>query len=133
MEFLLSVTATAGLRGVTRKVTLLYHHCLPLLGWGGGAWTHAAEKQTCFPSDSPAAGPAKDSLCEHGATDQSREHIHCRMLGSAYSLHKWLNPEGWCWAPAKPTDITGRSTFSAHLGSSPNLLSQEPPATDTFS
>lgn len=44
MEFLLSVTATAGLRGVTRKVMLLYHHCLPLLGWGGGAWTHAAEK-----------------------------------------------------------------------------------------
>lgn len=32
MEFILSVMATAGLRGVTRKVTLLYHHCLPLQG-----------------------------------------------------------------------------------------------------
>lgn len=44
MEFLLSVTATSGLCGVTRTVALLYHHCLPLLGWGGGAWTYAAEK-----------------------------------------------------------------------------------------
>lgn len=32
MEFILSVMATAGLRGVTRKVMLLYHHCLPLQG-----------------------------------------------------------------------------------------------------
>lgn len=44
MEFLLFVTATTGLRGVTRKVMLLYHHRLPPLGWGGGAWTHTAEK-----------------------------------------------------------------------------------------
>lgn len=79
MEFLLSVTATT----VTRKVMLLYHHCVLLLGWDEGAGHMLLRKQTCFPIDSPATGPAKDSLCEQGATDQSREHGGGHMLGSA--------------------------------------------------
>lgn len=60
VEFLLSVTATT----VTRKVKLLYHHCLPLLGQEevGRAWTQIAEKRDSFPKDSPAAGPAEDPL-----------------------------------------------------------------------
>lgn len=86
MEFLLSVTATT----VTRKVMLLYHHCLLLLGWGEGAGHMLLRKQTCFPIDSLATGPANNSLCEHGATDQSREHRGCYMLGSAYSLYRRL-------------------------------------------
>lgn len=65
MEFILSVTATAGLRGVTRKVMLLYHRCLPLQGGLGVHGHMLPTKQTHLPNNSPAAGLAKDSFCEH--------------------------------------------------------------------
>lgn len=127
MEPFLSVTATAGLCGVTREVMLLYYHPLPLLGWGRGAWTPAVEQTDilCLPSDSPATGLAQDSLCEHGATDQGREHAHCQVLSSQVD-----NPEGWCWVLTKPTNMTERSTWTVHLGLNPHLLFQKPPVMD---
>lgn len=47
VEFLLSVTATT----VTRKVKLLHHHCLPLLGrcGVGGHGYRLLRKETAFP------------------------------------------------------------------------------------
>lgn len=45
MEFLLSVTATT----VTRKVMLLYHHCLLLLGWGESAGHMLLRNKHAFP------------------------------------------------------------------------------------
>lgn len=133
MEFILFVMATAGLRGVTRKVTLLYHHCLPLQG-GLGVHGHTLlTKQTHLPSNSPAAGLAKDSFCEHWATDQSRERVSCHMARQHLLSSQVVNPEGWCWGPEKPSDIAGRSTCLVHLGWGPNLLSLKPSAIDTFS
>lgn len=65
MEFLLSATAIAELPGAIREVTLLHHHCLPSSGrWVGMRGHMLLRKQTHFPNGSPAAGPAKDSLCE---------------------------------------------------------------------
>lgn len=134
-EFLLPVTTTTGLCGGTRKVKLLYHHCLPLLGCvcGWCAWTHAAEKTDTLSQWQPCSWASQGfPLWAWSHRPKQRTHTlpHARqcLLSSQVA-----NPQGWCWALAKPTDITGRSICSVDLGSSPNLLSLKPPATDTFS
>lgn len=117
MEFLLSVTATT----VTRKVKLLYHHCVPLLGWDGmgGHGHRLLRKERAFPKTALQLGQLRIPLGtqSHGAKQRPRTQPHTRhcLLSS---------PEGWYWALASPTDTTGRSSCSGHRGSRPNLLQE---------
>lgn len=117
VEFLLSVTATT----VTRKVKLLYHRCLPPVGWNevGGHGHRLLSKETAFPNSALQLGQlripsgtrrhrAKQRLCTQPHTR------HCRLS----------SPEEWYWALAKPTDTTGRSNCSGYRGSRPNLLQE---------
>lgn len=107
MKYILSVTATAGLHDVSRKVTQLYHNCLHV--WGGlGVHRHQLlTKQTHLPNNSPAAGLAKGSICEHQATHQSREYESCHVDREHLLSSQVPNPEGWCWVLAKPLTSLG--------------------------
>lgn len=115
VEFLLSVTATA----VTRKVKLLYHHCLPLLGRDGvgGHGHRLLRKETAFPKTALQLGQLRipSGTWRHGAEQRPHTQPHMRhcLLSS---------PEGWYWA--KPTETTGRYNCSGDRGSRPNLLQE---------
>lgn len=119
VEFLLSVTATT----VTRRVKLLYHHCLPLLGQDGmrGHGHRLLKKETVSPKTALQLGQLRipSGTRSHGAKQRTHTQPHTRhcLLSSPVG-----NPKGWCWALAKPTDTTGRSNCSGHHGSTPNLL-----------
>lgn len=119
VEFLLSVTATT----VTRKVKLLHHHCLPLLGrcGVGGHGYRLLRKETAFPKTALQLGQLR--IPSGIVMEQSRGHTqshtrHC-LLSSPVA-----NPEECCWALAKPTGTTGTSDCSGHCGSMPNLLQE---------
>ncbi|OWK52134.1 hypothetical protein RLOC_00005383, partial [Lonchura striata] len=117
VEFLLSVTATT----VTRKVKLLYHHCVPLLGWDGvvGHGHRLLRKERAFPKIAPQLDQLRipPGTQSHGAKQRPRTEPHTGhcLLSS---------PEGWYWVLAKPTDTTGRSNCSGHRGSRLNLLQE---------
>lgn len=116
VEFLLSVT---------RKVKLLYHPCLPLLGrcGVGGHGHRLLKKETVFPKTALQLGQLRipSETRSHRAKQRTHTEPHTRqcLLSSAVA-----NPEGWCWALAKPTDTTGRSNCSGHRGSRPYLLQE---------
>lgn len=112
VEFLLSVS---------RKVKLLYHHCLPLLGWDevGGHGHRLLRKETAFPNSALQLGQLRipSGTQSHGAKQRSHTQPH--------TMHCLLSsPEQWYWALATPTDTTGRSKCSGHRGSRPNLLQE---------
>lgn len=119
VEFLLSVTATT----VTRKVKLLCHHCLPLLGQDGvgGHGHRLLRKETAFPKTCLQLGQLRipSGTRSHGAKQRPHTALHTRhcLLSSPLA-----DPEGLYWVLAKPTDTTGRSSCSGHRGSRPNLL-----------
>lgn len=116
VEFLLSVTATT----VTRKVKLLCHHCFPLLGrcGVGGHGHRLLRKETAFPQTAEDLLWDTEPWSKAEDTHTQPHTRHC-LLSSPVA-----NPEGWCWALAKPTDITGTSNCSGHRGSRPNLLQE---------
>lgn len=116
-EFLLTVTAIT----VTRKVKLLYHHCLPLLGRDGvgGHGHRLLRKETAFPKTALQLGQLR---IPSGTWSHRAEQRPCTQPHTRHCLLS--SPEGWYWALAKPTETIGRYSCSGDRGSRPSLLQE---------